>query len=254
MSVCGGERLQAGSCYPGALQIEGGQPGQPGQMRHPRIGHAGAGQVQGGQALQPGKMAQPTVRYLGAGQAASLGDIVGEVLGVTVDRTSVHIGDSALTPLTGGTFATRQLYMSGNAALKVARALRGKLEPIAAELLSCAPEELEFAENRVAVATDASRSITIAELSRAAEDRGVMPFHHDTFIAETGQFDMATGRGRSFPDYTYGAHAVEIEVDEETGQVRILRYVACHDVGRVIDLGRVEGQIQGAVAQLKSVS
>ena len=60
---------------------------------------------------------------------------------------------------------------------------------------------------------------------------------------------MATGRGRSFPDYTYGAHAVEIEVDEETGQVRILRYVACHDVGRVIDLGRVEGQIQGAVAQ-----
>ena len=189
------------------------------------------------------------VTDLGAGQAASLGDIVGEVLGVTADRTSVHIGDSALTPLTGGTFATRQLYMSGNAALKVARALRGKLEPIAAELLSCAPEELEFAENRVAVATDASRSITIAELSRAAEDRGVMPFHHDTFIAETGQFDMATGRGRSFPDYTYGAHAVEIEVDEETGQVRILRYVACHDVGRVIDLGRVEGQIQGAVAQ-----
>jgi CO/xanthine dehydrogenase Mo-binding subunit len=189
------------------------------------------------------------VTDLGAGQAASLGDIVGEVLGVTVDRTTVHIGDSALTPLTGGTFATRQLYMSGNAALKVARVLRGKLEPIAAALLSCAPEELEFAENRVAVGTDASQSITIAELARAAEDRGVMPFHHDTFIAETGQFDMATGRGRSFPDYTYGAHAVEIEVDEETGQVRILRYVACHDVGRVIDLGRVEGQIHGAVAQ-----
>ncbi len=189
------------------------------------------------------------VTDLGAGQAASLGDIVGEVLGVTVDRASVHIGDSALTPLTGGTFATRQLYMSGNATLKVARALRAKLEPIAAELLGCTPEELEFANNRVAVRADASRSITIGELSRTAEDRGVVPFHHDTFIAETGQFDMATGRGRSFPDYTYGAHAVEVEVDEETGQVRILRYVACHDVGRVIDLRRVEGQIQGAVAQ-----
>jgi CO/xanthine dehydrogenase Mo-binding subunit len=189
------------------------------------------------------------VTDLGAGQAASLGDIAAEVLGVTVDRISVHIGDSALTPLTGGTFATRQLYMSGNATLKVARELRAKLEPIGAELLGCAGEELEFSDNRVAVRGDASRSVTIAELARTVGDRGVMPFHHDTFTSETGQFDMATGRGRSFPDYTYGAHAVEVEVDEETGQVRILRYVACHDVGRVIDLQRVEGQIQGAVAQ-----
>ncbi len=189
------------------------------------------------------------VTDLGAGQAASLADITAQALGVTIDRTSVHIGDSALTPLTGGTFATRQLFMSGNATLMVARALRAKLEPIAAEQLTCTPEELEFADNRVAVATDASRSMAIGELARMAEDRGVMPFEHDTFAAETGTFDMATGRGRSFPDYTYGAHAVEVEVDEETGEVRVLRYVACHDVGRAIDVRRVEGQIQGAVAQ-----
>jgi len=189
------------------------------------------------------------VTDLGAGQAASLGDIAGEVLGVTVDRTSVHIGDSALTPLCGGTFATRQLYMSGNAVLKVARALREKLEPVAADLLGCDASELRFADNRVTVGDDASRSITMAELSRAAEDRGVMPYHHGTFEAETGKFDAETGQGRSFPDCTYGAHAAEVEVDEETGQVRILRYVACHDVGRAIDMQRVEGQIQGAVAQ-----
>jgi nicotinate dehydrogenase large molybdopterin subunit len=189
------------------------------------------------------------VTDLGAGQAASLANIAGEVLGVTVDRTSVHIGDSALTPLTGGTFATRQLYMSGNAVLKVARALREKLAPIAAELLDCELSELEFAENRVVVQHDPARAITIAEVSRAAEQRSVMPFHHGTFEAETGKFDPKTGRGRSFPDCTYGAHAAEIEIDEETGEVRILRYVACHDVGRAIDPQRVEGQIQGAVAQ-----
>ncbi len=189
------------------------------------------------------------VTDLGAGQAASLADIAGEVLGVTVEKTSVHIGDSALTPLTGGTFATRQLYMSGNATLKVARILRDKLAPVAAEMLGCEPGELEFAENRVTVVGQPERGITMAELSRDAENRGVHPYHHGTFDAETGSFDPATGRGRTYPDLTHGAHGVEVEVDEETGEVRILRYVACHDVGRAIDPQRVEGQIQGAVAQ-----
>jgi CO/xanthine dehydrogenase Mo-binding subunit len=189
------------------------------------------------------------VTDLGAGQAASLVDIAGEILGVTADRASVHIGDSALTPLTGGTFATRQLYMSGNATLKVARELRDKLAPVAADLLGCESDRLEFADNKVAVAGEAVRSISMAELSRTAESRGVMPYCHSTFDAETGEFDPSTGRGRSFPDYTYGCHAVEVEVSEDTGEVKILKYVACHDIGRAIDMQRVVGQIQGAVAQ-----
>jgi CO/xanthine dehydrogenase Mo-binding subunit len=168
---------------------------------------------------------------------------------VTVDRTSVHIGDSHLTPLTGGTFATRQLYMSGNAAAKVALLLRDKLAPVASDLLGCSEPELEWADNLVGVAGDRARAVTMAELSRTAEGRGVMPYCHDTFHAETGDFDPATGRGRSYPDYTHGCHAVDVEVDERTGEVRILRYVAVHDVGRAIDMQRVEGQIQGAVAQ-----
>jgi nicotinate dehydrogenase large molybdopterin subunit len=189
------------------------------------------------------------VTDLGAGQAASLANIAGEILGVTVDRTSVHIGDSHLTPLTGGTFATRQLYMSGNAAAKVALLLRDKLAPVACDLLGCAEPELEWADNLVGVAGDRARSLTMAELSRTAEARDVMPYCHDTYYAETGDFDPATGRGRSYPDYTHGCHAVDVEVDERTGEVRILKYVAVHDVGRAIDMQRVEGQIQGAVAQ-----
>ena len=189
------------------------------------------------------------VTDVGAGQAASLADIAGKVLGVSVDRTSVQIGDSALTPLTGGTFATRQLYMSGNAVAKVARALRDKLAPIAAEVLDSSTDSLEFADNRVSVAGAPPRSVPMAELCKIAEAQGVMVFHHGTFEAEAGEFDPSTGRGRSFPDYTYGAHAAEVEIDDGTGELRILKYVACHDVGRAIDMTRVEGQIQGAVAQ-----
>jgi CO/xanthine dehydrogenase Mo-binding subunit len=189
------------------------------------------------------------VTDLGAGQAASLANIAGEILGVTVDRTSVHIGDSHLTPLTGGTFATRQLYMSGNATVKVATALRDKLAPVASDLLGCEESELEWAGNRVGVSGDRVHSVTMAELSRTAEARGIMPYSHETFTAQSGEFDAETGRGQTYPDYTHGCHAVDVEVDERTGEVKILKYVAVHDVGRAIDMQRVVGQIQGAAAQ-----
>jgi CO/xanthine dehydrogenase Mo-binding subunit len=184
---------------------------------------------------------------LGAGQAASLADIACEILGTSLDATSVHIADSALTPLVGGTFATRQLYMSGNAVLKVARELRDKLAPVAAELLGAEVSALVWRDD--AVHGPAGGRLTLGELARAGEARGVMPYHHATFVAETGEFDPQTGRGRTAPDYTYGAHVVDVEVEEETGEVRVVAYVACHDVGRAIDLQRVEGQIEGAVAQ-----
>jgi CO/xanthine dehydrogenase Mo-binding subunit len=189
------------------------------------------------------------VTDLGGGQAASLGQITAEVLGANPDRVAVHIGDTALTPLTGGTFATRQLYMSGNAALKAARELRDQLVPVAADLLGASTGELEFADDHVRVAGDANRALTLAELAKAAEDRGVMPQVLSTFHAEAGDFDPKTGRGTTFPDYTYGCHACDVEVDTETGVVRVIRYVAAHDVGRAINPVRVEGQIHGGAVQ-----
>jgi CO/xanthine dehydrogenase Mo-binding subunit len=189
------------------------------------------------------------VTDLGGGQAASLGQIAAEVLGADPARVTVHIGDTALTPLTGGTFATRQLYMSGNAALKAATELRDLVAPVAADLLGVPADRLEFAEGRVRVEGEPGRSLSLAELARAAESREVILERVGTFMAEAGDFDPRTGRGKTFPDYTYGCHACEVEVDVETGQVRVVRYVACHDVGRAINPVRVEGQIQGGAVQ-----
>ena len=189
------------------------------------------------------------VTDLGGGQAASLAHIAGEVLGVHPGRVTVHIADSALTPLTGGTFATRQLYMSGNAVLLAASELRERLEPIAADVLGEPAGRLVFAGERVTVEGDGERFLTLAELAREADARGVVVQHLATFRAETGEFDPRTGRGSTFPDHTFGCHAAHVEVDVETGVVRVLRYVACHDVGRAIDPLRVEGQIQGGAVQ-----
>ena len=186
---------------------------------------------------------------LGGGQAASLAQIAAEVLGVDPDRVSVHIADTALTPLAGGTFATRQLYMSGNAVLQTACELRDRIAPVAASLLSAASTDgLTFRDGRVGLA-GSSGSVTLAEVVAACEDAGVDPAVLSTFRPPRGEFDPRTGQGRTFPDYTFGAHAVDVEVDPETGMVRLLRYVACHDVGRAINPMRVEGQIQGGAVQ-----
>jgi CO/xanthine dehydrogenase Mo-binding subunit len=192
------------------------------------------------------------VTDLGAGQAASLGQIAAEVLGTPLDDIAIFIGDSALNPPAGGTFATRQLYMSGNAVLHAARELRERMAPVAADLLGVPADDLEFAGGRVqAHARDAGNrlSITLAELAAACDKRAVSTAHLSTWRAESGSFDPRTGQGDTFPDYTYGTHAADVEVDVETGQVTVLRYAASHDVGRAINPMRVQGQIQGGAMQ-----
>jgi CO/xanthine dehydrogenase Mo-binding subunit len=188
------------------------------------------------------------VTDLGGGQAASLAQIAAEVLGVDTNSVAVHIGDTHLTPLTGGTFATRQLYMSGNAVLHTARRLRDQMAPVAAKLLGVGTDDLEFGGNAVRARTSGTE-LSTAEWVSACVAETVETAHLGTFHGESGSFDSRTGQGRTFPDYTFGTHAVDIEVDMETGTIKILDYVACHDVGRAINPLRVEGQIHGGVAQ-----
>jgi CO/xanthine dehydrogenase Mo-binding subunit len=186
---------------------------------------------------------------VGGGQASSLVQLAGEVLGVEPDDIVIHIGDSALTPLTGTTTATRQLYMSGNAVLQAAGELREELRATAAELLDVGPDEVEFAAGGVRPTGEPERHIPFRSLVAACARRGVSWHRMATFRAPGGEAwrREADWRGRVFPDFTYGCHGVDLEVDAETGQVRVLRYVAAHDVGRAINPQSVAGQIEGGV-------
>jgi len=185
---------------------------------------------------------------IGGGQASSLIQIASEVLGVPPQRITIHIGDSALNPLTGTTTATRQLYMSGNAVLKAARELRAALAGVAAGLLEVDAERVEFGPG--GVGEGGGRTLPFEELLAAAASVDV-PWHvlatHHAPKGVPWQADESW-RGRVFPDFTYGCHAVDVEVDLDTGQVRLLRYIAGHDVGQAINPTSVEGQIEGAVA------
>jgi len=186
------------------------------------------------------------VTDVGGGQAASLAQIAAEVLGVSPDRIAVHVGDSALTPPAGGTFATRQLYMSGNAVLKTARELGAMMAPVAASLLEAAEADVQFADNHASVIGSPERRLGLARVVAECARRGVPTAHLSAFLGEQAPpVDLETGQGKTFPDYTFGCHAVEVEVDTETGVVTLLKHVACHDVGRAINPQSVEGQIQG---------
>jgi CO/xanthine dehydrogenase Mo-binding subunit len=185
---------------------------------------------------------------VGGGQASSLCQIAAEILGVRLERVSVHIADSALTPLAGTTTASRQLYMSGNAVLKASRELREQLLAAAARMLDADPAALEMADG--AVRASDGRSLPLAELLRGCARMGVPRSHLGVYHAPAGEpVDLEKGSGKIFPDYTFGCHAAEVEVDTQTGHVTVLKLAAAHDVGRAINPQSVEGQIQGGAVQ-----
>jgi len=183
---------------------------------------------------------------IGGGQASSLVQIAAEALGASLDDISLHFGDSALTPLAGTTTATRQLYMSGNAVLSAATQLRDRMaEEVAAETGQPAAS-LDFVDGMV---KGLDQSVSLAEAVAICIRRAAPVAVLATFYGPRGtEVDRQLDSGRVFPDFTFGTHLVDVEVDLATGRIRLLRYVASHDVGRAINPQSVEGQIRGAVA------
>ena len=186
------------------------------------------------------------VTDIGAGQVSALAQIAAEVLGVTLDDVVVYNSDSAVTPLAGTTTATRALYMTGNAVKQAAEALRGRLVERAARALGAAPGDIDMGFGEVFAIDAPDRSMPLVDLVRTCAAEGIHRSELAIFRAPfTDGLDPDTGQGQAHPDYVYGAHAVEVSVDVETGEVEVLRSVAAHDVGQCINPAAVEGQIQG---------
>src|SRR5262249_29477261 len=148
---------------------------------------------------------------VGGGQASSLCQIAAEVLGVPLDSVSVHIADSALTPLSGTTPASRQLYMSGHATLKAARELRAQIVGAAATLLEADPSSFAMTGDGV-VAPD-GRRLSLREVLAACARMGVPRSYLAVYHAPAGEaVDLSKGSGKIVPDYTLGAAAVAGEI------------------------------------------
>ena len=186
------------------------------------------------------------VTDIGAGQASALGQIAAELLGVTLSNVVVYNSDSAVTPLAGTTTATRALYMTGNATRMAAEAVRSRLIEQAARLFSVSADRIEMAFNTVSVVDDTEKTMPFVDLVRLCASEGIHRSELAIFRAPfSNVLDPETGQGQAHPDYTYGAHAVEVAVDIETGEVQVLKSVAAHDIGQCINRAAVEGQIHG---------
>lgn len=190
------------------------------------------------------------VQDLGGGQSSSLAQIAAEVLGVPMKDIKVYIADTALTPLAGTTTATRQLYMSGNATLKAAKEIKKNLLNKAADILEVKPESLDLQDKKVVVKEAPDQTIPLTDVIAACASDGIPLYNVAQFNAPFRELiDFKTGQGQVFPDFTFGTHAAEISVDVETGKVKVLKLVACLDVGKAINPLSVEGQLEGGTIQ-----
>ncbi len=186
------------------------------------------------------------VQDIGGGQASSLCHIVAEVLGVPLEDIKVYIADTALTPLAGTTTATRQLYMSGNATLMAAQEVRKTLLKKAGEMMRIDPERLDLVDREVVDTEGSGKSLSLIEVVKACASDGLPLYHVALFKApfrNLTQYERI--EGQVFPDFTFGTHAAEVAVDEETGEVEVLKLISCFDVGRAINRSSVEGQLEG---------
>lgn len=193
---------------------------------------------------------------LGQGAHTVFAQIIAEELGLEPQDVVIAPVDTDSTPFCLGAYASRLTVVAGNAVRQAALECRRTLLDVAASLLEAAPEDLVIAGGAVAVRGAPSRRVSLAQLCTTHQFRlgGTQIVGRGTFDAATEPADIKTLYGNIAPAYSFAAEAVEVEVDGETGQWRIVRLVVADDAGRALNPLVCEGQIHGAVVQAIGMS
>jgi CO/xanthine dehydrogenase Mo-binding subunit len=173
------------------------------------------------------------------GSDTSLALIAAESLGMPVDSVNVAHDNTDTMPYSGGTGGSKTTYSMGAAVLAAAQDARNQIVTIAADMLEASSSDLEIEDDKVVVRGAPGKSVELKQIAAAS-----MQF--------AGKYEPIYGRGRaalktSSPQYS--VHVARVAVDPDTGEVRVLDYVAVQDVGFAINPGEVEGQIYGGVTQ-----
>jgi carbon-monoxide dehydrogenase large subunit len=201
----------------------------------------------------------------GQGHLTSWAQIAAEVLGIGHEDVRVYEGDTALIQTGTGTFASRSVSVDGAGVHLAAQKVREKMLKIAAHQLEVDPADLEIhngmitvrgvpldedvvAGGRLQTAAAAAdppnpRSVTFKQIAYSANTHHDMPDGLEAGLNETAFFDPVNFT------YPFGVHVAEVEVDTETGEVKLTRYVAVDDCGNVINPMIVDGQVHGGVVQ-----
>ncbi|MCH8226331.1 MAG: xanthine dehydrogenase family protein molybdopterin-binding subunit, partial [Chloroflexi bacterium] len=179
----------------------------------------------------------------GQGTATTFSQLVADELGVTPSDVQILYGDTDALPSGGGTSASRGLVAGGSAMFYPLQEARQKLNIIAAHLLHCPAEDVDFQEGRVFNRNNPGQDMPFSHVAAAAHSEELLP------PGVTPGVDISGSHTIPLSPYAFGAHVAVVEVSPDTGAVKILKYVAVHDAGRIINPMLAEGQVQGAVAQ-----
>src|SRR6266516_4510008 len=173
------------------------------------------------------------------GSDTSLALIAAEGLGMSIDSVNVAHDNTDTMPYSGGTGGSKTTYSMGAAVLAAARDARNQMLAIAADMLEASSSDLDIQDGSVVVRGAPGKSVALKRIASES-----MRF--------AGRFEPVYGRGRAAINTNspmFAVHLVRVAVDAETGEVRVLDYVAAQDVGRAINPAEVEGQIHGGVTQ-----
>jgi carbon-monoxide dehydrogenase large subunit len=173
---------------------------------------------------------------VGQGVKTMLAQVCSDRLGLPYTKIRVVHGDTAAVPKGNGSFATRGTVMGGTAAWQAADALRSKMLQTAAGLLQIETAQLGLLGESVVMQATGQTLLSFAQLLEECRRQGIRLREEYTFSA-------------AHMTYPYGVHAAEVEVDQDTGRIKINRYYLAYDVGRAINPLLVKGQLVGGMAQ-----
>ena len=180
----------------------------------------------------------------GQGHRTSFAQICADELGVDISAIDVEVGDTDSVANGYGAFASRTMVTVGSSVKLSAAAVAAKIKQIAAAHFQVGEEHIKLVDHTASVCGGTEKRLTFADLAQMAAGRPgfSLPEFIEPGLEATSYFAPRQAT------YSNGTHVAEVEVDPDTGLVRILRYIVSHDCGRLINPLLVEGQVQGAVA------
>jgi 4-hydroxybenzoyl-CoA reductase alpha subunit len=184
---------------------------------------------------------------IGQGADAMLALIVCEELGVEPESVRVVTGDTDLAPVDLGAYSSRITMMAGNACLRGARSLADRVRAAVAKRWECSPREVALAAGRAMLREDTARQVPIAEAFTWAEtDEGTLGAVGWYQSPKDVHGSYRGGTIGASPAYSFTAHVAQVNVDVETGEVRVEKIWVAHDCGRALNPTIVEGQMEGS--------
>jgi len=185
---------------------------------------------------------------IGQGSETVLSQLVCEELGLPMSAVTVVNNDTDITPWDVGVHASRTTFIAGNSAIGAARKAKAKILAAAATRFDCAPDALELNGGRIVRAATGEPLTELARFLRGLHfsDRAELVMTSFYYEPPSVHQDKAF-KGDVSAAYAWAAQVVEVEVDTDTGVVRMIRVTAAHDVGRVLNRLGIEGQIEGGI-------